>query len=45
MKSAVDISCVYHSNFVALQSKTTQNAQTCMGSELCISLKFCSFAI
>ena len=38
-------SCVYHSNFVALQSKTTLPIYGGTALWLCISLKFCSFAI
>ena len=38
-------SCVYHSNFITLQSKTTFIYLFCMVLQLCISLKFCNFVI
>ena len=38
-------SCVYHSNFVTLQSRTTLPAKRTTARKLCISLKFCNFAI
>ena len=38
-------SCVYHSNFITLQSKTTINLLFVTTKQLCISLKFYNFAI
>ena len=37
--------CVYHSNFITLQSKTTRGEVIVLRSVLCISLKFYNFAI
>ncbi len=37
--------CVYHSNFITLQSKTTHFASLIYSKLLCISLKFYNFAI
>ena len=39
------VGCVYHSNFVTLQSKTTIGISDEWIVSLCISLKFCNFAI
>ena len=38
-------SCVYHSNFITLQSKTTRLTHILCNIMLCISLKFYNFAI
>ena len=37
--------CVYHSNFITLQSKTTMVYDEPKDGVLCISLKFYNFAI